>query len=752
MADEVGPSIEAPEGILFAFDEISYSPEAPKMDEPFTVKGKINLLKIPFVGPVWVIATATYPETWWEEIIPIIGSPEVRATDIALGGNFEITFPTGFQREGEFELSVRVYAGPTVPLGSIVIPPAPAAATYETTFIVAGKIPPQEELFKEFSITSYSKNGDTPVTPPSVLELDVGDRCRVNLVFSHQGPAVSGKFHAAIWHKGLIDPHDEILYKELSFSVPQSDDWETYEASVDIIITSAISPGSDYGLYCKIIGITGGDVFTEFLENIIAISGGEYPGQPGDVKISGNWINLGSAKKKAMPYSCDATEDTLEIGVSYKNVSSTSIIMGADIIITKPDGSKAGIRAVDYAGISPGEELSVEYNIYDSKGSGSATRVNQAGDWEIEIKLVDRANGTILDSWSGTCLVVGEVLAQGSIISKYINKAPEGNRIPLPATVKVDNNTFEVGVTAKNISSAAFVGAIEVKVYDPDGTYRPSDPDTDWAGISPGETLRWEYNISEVDKAGDWTINIRLLERDTSAVLAEEQVTMTATDGVTEKEPPRIEVDVENITGRSAKLVAELIREGFCSGAYCYFEWGKTTSYGKRSDEVRLQPGRSMTCEIENLEPGTRYYYRAVAEGRCVSPYLTHADERHFTTEEVELLDVYVAGYRKNGKSYDSPQNIRIGDEVGVQFNYKNASDETLEVRADLKIYSRGYTSAARIGTSSGWKTMNPGKTRAIHLEFDADVVSDWTAKLVLKVDGVGEVYDREILIGYGVS
>lgn len=271
MADEVGPPIAVPEGILFTLEDVSFSPASPMMNEPFTVKGKVNLLKIPFLGPVWVIATVKAPETWWEHYIPIWGSPEVRATDIALGGNFEITFSSGFDREGEYGLSVRVYPGPTVPLDSIVLPPAPAAAAVETTFIVAGEAPPQEELFRNFSIASYSKNGGTPVTPPSVLELDIGDRCRLNLVYGHKGPAVTGKFHAAIWHKGLIDPHDEILYKEQSFSVPQSDDWEPFEKSVDIIVTSAISPGSDYGLYCKIMGITGGDVFTEYLENVITI-------------------------------------------------------------------------------------------------------------------------------------------------------------------------------------------------------------------------------------------------------------------------------------------------------------------------------------------------------------------------------------------------------------------------------------------------------------------------------------------------
>ncbi|MBA7644246.1 hypothetical protein ES703_51988 [subsurface metagenome] len=263
---------EAPEGALFSLKDVSYT-ETPRLKEPFTVKGKIELFKIPFVAPIWVIAKVTYPERWWEEIIPIIGGPTISEGATVFGGNFEITFPRGFDREGEFILEVEAYAGPTFSIDKMTIPPFPPVASEKTTFIVAGEVPEEELGFRNFRILSYSKNGGTPVTPLGVLELDVGDRLQIKLGFDHRDLAVTGKIHAAIWQKTFVDPHDEVLNKEKAFSVPASDDWEPHEEGIEIIITSDIAPGTEYGLYAKIMGITGGDIFTDYLANVITIIG-----------------------------------------------------------------------------------------------------------------------------------------------------------------------------------------------------------------------------------------------------------------------------------------------------------------------------------------------------------------------------------------------------------------------------------------------------------------------------------------------
>ena len=133
---------EVPERILFSLKDIAYSPESPRKKEPFTVTGKIELFGIPFPAPVWIVATATYPIRWWEEITPIIGAAKVVEFCMAVGGDFELTFKEGFLREGEFELAVKLYPGPSFPIDAIVFSPTPAFATEERTFIVGGEVPP----------------------------------------------------------------------------------------------------------------------------------------------------------------------------------------------------------------------------------------------------------------------------------------------------------------------------------------------------------------------------------------------------------------------------------------------------------------------------------------------------------------------------------------------------------------------------------------------------------------------------------
>jgi len=313
---------EAPEfgngDMLFKLKDIVYTPESPRKKDPFTVKGNVELFGLPFLAPIWVIAKVTAPETFWEHYIPIWGSPTIGEGQMAIGGDFEITFPKGFDREGEFTLEVEAHAGPTYTMDSITLPPFPPVASEETTFIVAGEVPPEELGFRNFRILSYSKNGGPPVTPPGVLELDIGDRCRVNVGFDHMNGAVTGKFHAAIWQES-VDPHDEILNAEKTFSVPSTPDWEPYEDSVDIIITSAISPGSEYGLYTKIMGITGGDIFTEYLANVITIIGAppeEADIKDFDFKLTKGTYDIGAQVPFTAPYDYKGIEQEGQLTIS----------------------------------------------------------------------------------------------------------------------------------------------------------------------------------------------------------------------------------------------------------------------------------------------------------------------------------------------------------------------------------------------------------------------------------------------------
>ena len=337
------PIIEAPEGLLFTLKEVSYT-ESPRLNEDFTVKGKVELLKLSFVMPIWVIARVTYPEKFWEEIIPIIGAPTVAESETALGGDFEIKFPRGFDREGEFILDVEVYAGPTFPIDKITIPPFPPVAKAQTTFIVAGKIPDQELMFRNFTIKRYGTVGMEAEAP---VEMEMGDILRIIVGFDHRDLAVSAKLHGAVGtlHRTPVEWFDELLNKDRVFNVPATEDWEYFEAYVDIVITSDISPG-DYSLYVKMMGITGGDIFTPYLENVITILGPP---------------ELGFELTKPAP--SVATVDpgaTIDITCPVKSTSTETVDARAKVIIYEGSlmpGHGAKIREYD-AGtfhIEPGE-------------------------------------------------------------------------------------------------------------------------------------------------------------------------------------------------------------------------------------------------------------------------------------------------------------------------------------------------------------------------------------------------------------
>ncbi|MBA7678558.1 hypothetical protein ES703_86835 [subsurface metagenome] len=548
---------------------------------------------------------------------------------MVIGGDFEVIFKKGFEREGEFSLAVRVYPGPTFPLDSIVFPPAPAFATEETTFIVAGEALPPEERFHDFRIVSYSKNSGPPVTPPAALELEVGDRCRVNVGFEHKGAAETGKFHAAIWTPQLWDPHDEILFKEQSFSVPSSAEWETAEYSVDIVITSAISPGS-YGLYCKIMGITGADVFTPYYEDVITIVGVPTEGifsnlqiisyedtlDIGDtchVKVSFDyqgprltrtlyaaiWVwQLWDPHDEILKGSKTITVPESEVPTPYEDEISIPITTAID-----PGGSPYGLYAKichgiacvivdtkspyleevititgipvkgefknfsiswspDPAVLNYGDKLTVTHH-FDYRGpryTGAdirtaignrhhtplpiipdwfdeilytiahlepfgpnedwegydvdvdiliTTAISPRVDYDLYSKLTDIPGPDLYD-YKDDIIEIVEAPPEGAITGKWINKAPEGSKIPIPTEVKADNNTFEVGIRYKNYSGFTVTGGCKVEVRDPDGILRASPP-VDWTGMSHNEELSKEYNICRVDKPGDWTVHIDFL-------------------------------------------------------------------------------------------------------------------------------------------------------------------------------------------------------------------------------------------------
>jgi len=108
------------------------------------------------------------------------------------------------------------------------------------------------------------------------IELTYGDTLRVNASFDYRGLAERVTLYGAIgeWHpfpEGIPPFFDEILHDEASIDLPESLTFIPCEASVDIPITSDISPDTDYDLYVKIKEYPG--VGMPRVENVIDIVG-----------------------------------------------------------------------------------------------------------------------------------------------------------------------------------------------------------------------------------------------------------------------------------------------------------------------------------------------------------------------------------------------------------------------------------------------------------------------------------------------
>ena len=108
-------------------------------------------------------------------------------------------------------------------------------------------------------------------------------------------------------------------------------------------------------------------------------------------------------------------------------------------------------------------------------------------------------------------------------------------------------------------------------------------------------------------------------------------------------EPPEVDVlAARDITHDTATIRGELIATGRCNVVYCYFEWGKTTGYGEKTPEVRMDGGDIgdiFYAELLHLlEPNTTYHFRAVGVTRCTDVELySYSPDRSFSTSDIVL-------------------------------------------------------------------------------------------------------------------
>jgi len=112
-------------------------------------------------------------------------------------------------------------------------------------------------------------------TPPEVLQLQVGNTCRVMVNYDYSGPQVLAKIRVPIGRVGVFG-FDEVVYKVVSITVPATPEKTTYQTPVDIYISSAMTVQPGYDLYAKIVDIPGADIYSPTYHNVIEITKKEY--------------------------------------------------------------------------------------------------------------------------------------------------------------------------------------------------------------------------------------------------------------------------------------------------------------------------------------------------------------------------------------------------------------------------------------------------------------------------------------------
>ena len=103
------------------------------------------------------------------------------------------------------------------------------------------------------------------------LTVMVGDTVRVHLGVVYRGPAIDGEIHISYGSQNTWFNEDGNKQEDLPVSFEQSMNWVPYEFACDIYIGG--SPGENYDLYAKIMGVPGPDIFSPTLLNVLDVLG-----------------------------------------------------------------------------------------------------------------------------------------------------------------------------------------------------------------------------------------------------------------------------------------------------------------------------------------------------------------------------------------------------------------------------------------------------------------------------------------------
>jgi len=107
--------------------------------------------------------------------------------------------------------------------------------------------------------------------PGEKLTVMVGDTVRVHLAVDYRGPAIDGVIYVSYGTQNMWFDEDGNKQSDTPVHFEQSMDWVPYEFACDVPIGG--SPGTNYDLYAKIMGVPGPDIFSPTLLNVLDVLG-----------------------------------------------------------------------------------------------------------------------------------------------------------------------------------------------------------------------------------------------------------------------------------------------------------------------------------------------------------------------------------------------------------------------------------------------------------------------------------------------
>ncbi len=124
------------------------------------------------------------------------------------------------------------------------------------------------------SVESLLQGIGVAALPGEKLTVMVGDTVRVHLAVDYRGPAIDGEIHVSYGRQDTWFNEDGNKQSDIPVHFGQSMDFLPYEFACDIYIGG--SPGTDYDLYAKIMGVPGPDIFSPTLLNVVTLIGSAH--------------------------------------------------------------------------------------------------------------------------------------------------------------------------------------------------------------------------------------------------------------------------------------------------------------------------------------------------------------------------------------------------------------------------------------------------------------------------------------------